>query len=285
MEESPLSGNIRHGEYRRGADKTMTVRVAQLCARLSLRLPARIVCCAEASRVIHSRMGYLDARMVVIPNGFDPGQYEPKPDANRLCEERSGIPAEAEVISMIARYHPQKDHRTFLEAASLFATEYPHARFVMCGDGIVTDNQELMSLIDRLNIRENTVLLGRRTHEEVALVMARSILITSASRVEAFPNVIAEAMACGTICVVTDVGDSAHILGDCGIVVQPGSASELAEGWRKVMSMETGFRKMKRLAARRRVEKHFTLPAIVKRYEDLYADLVGQSAQVSETNR
>jgi glycosyltransferase involved in cell wall biosynthesis len=218
--------------------------------------------------------------MVVIPNGFDPGKYEPKPELNRLCEERFGIPAEAEVVSLIARYHPQKDHRTFLEAASLFAAEYPRARFVMCGDGIDTDNQELMSLIDRLNIQENTILLGRRTHEEVALIMARSILITSASRGEAFPNVIGEAMACGTICVVTDVGDSAHILEGCGIVVQPGSANELAEGWRKVMSMETGFRKMKRLAARRRVEEHFTLRAIVKRYEDLYADLAGQSAQV-----
>jgi glycosyltransferase involved in cell wall biosynthesis len=274
----PVVWNIRHGELRRGSDRAITIRVAQLCARLSLRLPARIVCCAETSRIIHAGMGYLDTRMVVIPNGFDPEHYKPEPEARNLCEALFDIPAETEVISLIARFHPLKDHRTFLEAASLFAAEYPHARFVMCGEGTDTNNQELMSLIDRLQIRKNTILLGCRTRDEIALIMARSILTTSTSRGEGFPNVVGEAMACGTICVVTDVGDSARIVGDCGIVVQPGSANELAEGWRKVMSMEAGRRRMKGLAARRRVEEHFALPAVVKRYEDLYSELAEQVA-------
>jgi glycosyltransferase involved in cell wall biosynthesis len=274
----PVVWNIRHSELRQGSDRKMTIRVAQLCARLSLRLPARIVCCAETSRIIHTRMGYLDTRMIVIPNGFDPELYRPEPEAKRLCAEKFGIPAETEVISLIARYHPLKDHQTFLEAAGLFAAEYPGVRFVMCGDGVDTRNQELMSLIDQLQIGKNTILLGRRAQEEIALIMSRSILTTSTSRSEAFPNVVGEAMACGTVCVVTDVGDSAYIVGDCGIVVQPGSASELAAGWRKVMSMDAGRRKMKGLAARRRVEEHFTLPAIVKRYEDLYLELAGQGA-------
>jgi glycosyltransferase involved in cell wall biosynthesis len=274
----PVVWNIRHSELRRGSDKTTTIRVAKLCARLSPRLPARIVCCAEASRTIHARMGYLDTRMVVIPNGFDLELYKPEPEAKKLCQERFGIATKTEVISLIARYHPQKDHRTFLEAAGLFAADYPGTRFVMCGDGIETSNQELMSLIDRLQIRKNTILLGRCTQEEIALVMSRSMLTTSASRSEGFPNVIGEAMACGTICVATDVGDSAYIVGDCGIVVRPGSARELAAGWRRVMSMDADCRKMKGLAARRRVEEHFALPAIVRRYESLYSELAGQGA-------
>ncbi len=269
----PVVWNIRHSELIRGSDRAMTIRVAQLCARLSLRLPARIVCCAEASRTIHTRMGYLGTRMVMIPNGFDTELYRPLPDAKRLCEEQFGIPANTEVISLIARYHPQKDHRTFLEAASLLAREYSHVRFVMCGDGVDAGNQELMSVIDRLQVRENTILLGRRTQQEIALVMSRSVLTTNTSRGEGFPNVVGEAMACGTVCVVTDVGDSARIVGDCGVVVQPDSARDLAEAWRQVMSMETGSREMKGLAARRRVEEHFTLPAVVKRYEDLYSEL------------
>jgi glycosyltransferase involved in cell wall biosynthesis len=105
-------------------------------------------------------------------------------------------------------------------------------------------------------------------------------IATVASRCgEAFPMVIGEAMACGTPCVVTDVGDSAAIVGETGIVVAPGDPDALAEAWRKLIEAGPGVRRSLGMAARRRVQKHFALPTIVQRYQSIYAQLAARAPE------
>ena len=93
-------------------------------------------------------------------------------------------------------------------------------------------------------------------------------LATSASITEGFPNVVGEAMACGTPCVVTDVGDSAWIVGDAGIVVPPRRPEALAAGW------NTALAGLEDLAprARRRIVGHFSVERLVKKTEEALCD-------------
>src|SRR4029079_13179023 len=58
---------------------------------------------------------------------------------------------------------------------------------------------------------------------------------TSTSRAESFSNAIAEAMACGIPCVVTDVGDSARIVGTSGLVVPASNPGALAAAWESAL--------------------------------------------------
>jgi len=97
----------------------------------------------------------------------------------------------------------------------------------MCGDRITQDNDELTAEIRRNGLGNCVFQLGRR--RDVNFLMAAATLVVSSSLSEGFPNVIAEAMACGTICVATDVGDTREIMGEFGLIVPPGDPGQLAD--------------------------------------------------------
>jgi glycosyltransferase involved in cell wall biosynthesis len=272
---TPVVWNVRHNDLQSGVDHWMTLRIAECCGFLSRWIPARIVCCAQSSRRIHARLGYRWSKMAVIPNGFDLEVYRPHPGAGGLCQERFGIPPDRSIVSLVARYHPHKDHVTFFAAAALCAYRYPETLFALCGDGITTSNTELMRLIRQAGLGDRVYLLGRCAPKEIALIMSRSTVVTSSSSSEAFPNVIGEAMACGAVCVVTDVGDSAYIVGDAGISVAPRSPEDLANGWMRVFEMDDQTRGAFGRSARERIEHKFSLPVVASQYEDLYLEVVG----------
>ena len=81
-------------------------------------------------------------------------------------------------------------------------------------------------------------------------------------------------MACGVPCAVTDVGDSAYIVGPEGRVVPPGRPEELAAA--VVALVEAGRERRQALgaSARARIERLFSLPAVVDRYLSLYREVL-----------
>lgn len=112
--------------------------------------------------------------------------------------------------------------------------------------------------------------------DDVPRLTAALDLATSASVGEAFPSVIGEAMICGVLCVVTDVGDSAMIVGDTGKVVPPRDPKALAMAWLEFIQMGSDKRAALGMAARRRVEQNFSLPEVVSRYQRLYEETLAE---------
>ena len=269
--KAPIVWNLRADIMPFAKDKR-TYFLTKGCALFSSLLPSRIVSCSEATRQAHVSFGYDAARMVTIPNGFDLEVYQPSVVAARSVRQELGIQADVPLIGLMTRFDQRKDIPNFVEAAARFTQAIPHARFLICGNGMTVENEALMRMLDQANIRDSCFVLGRR--EDIPRLTAALDLATSSSESEGFPNVLGEAMACGVPCVATDVGDSALIIGDTGIVVPPKNPQALADGWKKILMMEVEERRNLGRAARQRIEENFSLDSVVARYENLYRELL-----------
>src|SRR5882762_9183002 len=161
-----LAGNvtvvwgIHHNAFDPRIDKRRTMLVNRACAFLSKKFAARIVFCSEASLHTHKRLSYAAEKLEVIPNGFDLEQVKPDPTAHNSLREELGIPSDAIVIGIGARFHPHKDHHNFIEAAGRLHRQMPEIHFLLFGMGITWENAELTGWIDSAGIRRRCHLLG-----------------------------------------------------------------------------------------------------------------------------
>lgn len=274
----PVAWNIRHSDLDANAIKRSTYWTVKACAGLSRWLPTRIVCCAELARRVHTDFGYVGEKIVVIPNGFDLTDFRPDPAARLSVRQELGIAKEALIIGLVGRFHPLKDHGNFIDAAARLHSELPEIHFLLCGDDVTPENTELAQWIAARGIGERCHLLGQR--DDIPRINAALDVACSSSYSEGFSNVIGEAMACGVPCVVTDVGDSALIVGDTGRVVPPKNPRALADAWRELIKMCPEKRSLLGAAARHRIGERFSLRAIAARYEELYEEIAAHAPNV-----
>jgi glycosyltransferase involved in cell wall biosynthesis len=272
---------IHHSALDRGTSRATTRMVARACARLSRTVPDRIVCVSQASRDQHAAAGYAADRMVVIPNGFDLERFRPDPAARRAVRAELGIGEREVVIGLVARVEPPKDHPGFLEAAGRLARRAPEVRFLLCGGGTERGGP-LVGPLQAAGIAARTSLLGQRT--DVARVLAALDVACLASRTEAFPLVIGEAMACGVPCAVTDVGDCALLVGASGRVVPPRDPAALAAALEVLVRLGPEGRARLGEAARERIATRFSIERVAAAYGELYRALAGAPAAAARAS-
>ncbi|HWF86438.1 MAG TPA: glycosyltransferase, partial [Vicinamibacterales bacterium] len=266
---APVVWNIRNSTLDAFSSRPRTFRVVKACASVSTWLPDAIICCSHNASSLHAAVGYARQKLTVIPNGFDLATFRPNPAARAAIRHELGIPDRAPVIGVIGRFDPQKDFRTFVDAAGRLHAILPEAHFVLCGHDVDRTNRELMQWVDTAGVALSSHLLGERT--DVADVDAALDLATSSSAYgEAFPNAVGEAMACAVPCVVTDVGDSARIVGDTGRVVPPRDPPALAAAWLDLLTLGDEQRRDIGRRARQRVADSFSIDTVVRAYEDTY---------------
>ncbi len=263
--------NIRCSYMALDKYRRLTGVTLRLCAALS-RFPDAVLSNSHEARRFHAELGYRPKRFEVIPNGFDTDRFKPDPAARQAVREELDIPPHAPVIGHVARFDPMKDHRTFTESAALTSSQVPEAVFLLIGRGVDYDNLDMarwlsVSGIDPGNIR----LLGERT--DVARLMTTMDVHVSSSLGESFPNVVGETMACGVPNVVTNVGDSALLVGDTGLVVAPGDAPALGDAMANLAQQSGKNAENTHIGPRKRITSTFSLAEVVTKFEKLYQQL------------
>jgi glycosyltransferase involved in cell wall biosynthesis len=224
------------------------------------------------------KLGYRADKMVVIQNGVDTASFKPDAEAYESVRSELGIPRSALLFGAAGRRHPAKDHGNLIRAAGEIAAKCPSSHFLFCGDEVTTANPELEAHVAATGCPDRFHLLGHRN--DVPRLMAAFDVFISASRFsEGFPNVVSEAMSCGVPCIVTDVGDSARIVGNTGRVVPPEQPAALARAAIDFVEEGRDFLCMRGLEARARVLDNFSLSTMVARYQDLYRETAAEFCQ------
>jgi glycosyltransferase involved in cell wall biosynthesis len=249
----------------------LAVRAAavRVMAKLS-GLPHTVLFNSRTSARQHEQAGYRPRRLRVIPNGFDLELFRPGEHFRESLRAELGLAPDAELVGLVARCHPVKDHASFLEAAARLVAAGSGAHFLLAGQE--TDGRQVAARVEELGLGGRVHALGER--HDVARLTAALDVATCCSLAESFPNSVGEAMACAVPCVVTDVGDAAWMVGASGLVAPVRAPAALATAWRTLLALTPEARRRLGVQARERVKTEFSMNQVAKQYEDLYREVV-----------
>jgi len=268
----PLVWGVRQSLYDLAREKPATAQVIKFCAFIS-KAATKILYNSETARGHHEGIGYASLHGESIPNGFDTEVFSPDATARSDLRHELGLEEEVPIVGMVARFDPMKGHSNFLAAAALLAGQHADVHFVLVGRGVEIENPVFAQAAKSTQLLGRVHLLGER--QDIPALTAGLDVAVTPSVSEGFANAIGEAMSCGIPCVVTDVGDSAKVVGDCGRVVPPGDSVALVRAISDLLQMPAEKRLGLGLLARQRVIDEFSISAVAARYEVLYESLVG----------
>ncbi|MBE0472108.1 MAG: glycosyltransferase [Methyloprofundus sp.] len=264
--------NVRHSTLEPGKSKRSTIWVAKACAFVSGLIPKKIVYCAHEAKVVHETLGYKKGKAEIIGNGYDLTQFSIDSGASIAFRTEIGSSVDENLIGMVGRYDPQKDHANLIDALGLVRNAGYNFKLVLIGRDLDANNQTLLNHIHDNQLTETVVLLGQRT-DIPAVMNGLDLHVLSSSFGEAFPNVLAEAMACGTPCVTTDVGDAALIVGETGWVVPPKEPEALAYAIMQAIEEKQTNHQVwldRKLACRNRIVENFSIEKMIANYHQAW---------------
>lgn len=268
-----LAWNIRQSLYNLDHEKPMTRQVIRL-NRFFSSSPDALLYNSQLSQKQHETFGFSSINEQVIPNGINIGRFSFSSALRKRVRSELGIPADVPAVGHVARLHPMKDHPTILRATVDLALQYPETHFLFSGRDVLLSNKTLEQLVP-IQVRDRFHLLGERN--DVHALMSAMDIFCQSSWSEAFPNVLGEAMSTGVPCVATNVGDSAAIVGDTGIMVPPQDQNALAAGIARLLTMPFEERHTLGVNARARIETNYSLGLIAQKYTTLYEKLISNT--------
>jgi glycosyltransferase involved in cell wall biosynthesis len=213
-------------------------------------------------------------RTAVIYNGLDLDRFAPFNGGGKVAGQRR----DGRLVITVGRLVPQKNLDLFLEAARLVANKKAGVRFLIVGDGPCREPLERYA--SRIGLDGKVSFLGERADVPQLLQAADVFWLTSAW--EGLPNVLLEAMACGKPVVTRDVGACREAVdhGVNGYLVPTRDSERFAEHTLTLLANPDRASEMGE-AARKTVEKRFSVSGMVLATEKLYSSVLGVKAGIS----
>lgn len=268
----PVCWGVRQSNFDPQVSTRSTRVLGRLCAWSSRSIPSTIVACANEAKRVHRRLGYAD-KFEVIPNGLNLDAMRPDPGARDEVLRALNLPRDVQIVGHVGRAEPLKDHPTLLRAFARVARTHPRARLLLVGSRLTFDDDYLGKLLPDPELREKIIALGPR--EEIPKLMSAMDVFLLTSIAEGFPNVVAEALACGVPCVVTTCGDAGEMVGDTGWIRPVGDVDGLAADLRAALDEDPSAHEERSRRARQRAVDRYGIDRMVSSYDAVWRRVAG----------
>ena len=239
---------------------------------LANRLTTLVIANSEAVRAqVLRREGLSADRVAVVHNGIDTRAFEPPPE-ERVRELRRGLVLDGRwpIVGVVANLIGYKGLEYFLSAWATVVAKHQKAVALLVGDGPLRSSLEAQA--GALGLGDTVRFLGHRP--DVPALLGLMDLVVQPSLEEGFSNAILEAMGAGKPVVATAVGGTpeAVIDGVTGLLVPARDAVSLAGAMLDVVGSSSESQRLGE-AAYRRAREQFEVDVMVRRYEQLYAEV------------
>jgi glycosyltransferase involved in cell wall biosynthesis len=257
--------------FRGNEPKHSVSRIGRFWMTWAVRRASRSFAVSERLRQFAIALGAHPEKVKTIPNGIDPALFSPR---NRMaCRIKHGLAQDRPIVLSAGALVERKGHHRIIQALKSIAASAPGVQLVIAGGPGPEGQYEriLRDLVSHLDLDHAVRFLGPVSAEAMAEIMSAADVFCLASTNEGWPNVVHEALACGTPVVATDVGAVPEMLdgGRYGLVVPVNDQSALEyalqealrKDWdRQTISAWGGARSWEQVAAEVFVE----MQAIVK---------------------
>jgi teichuronic acid biosynthesis glycosyltransferase TuaC len=155
-----------------------------------------------------SALGIPESKIQVISNGVDIERFQPR-DA-KSARKQLGLPEEGFLLVSVGSLIESKGHHLLIAAVAELARFFPQLRLYILGEGDY--RLALEQLVREKKMQDRVFFFGNRPNEELTLWFNAANLSCLMSSREGWPNVVSEALACGTPVLATRAGGIPEII-------------------------------------------------------------------------
>jgi len=193
-----------------------------------------IICNSNAGKDYILKKGCPHDLIQVVANGVDSSKFFPQEELGLQFRDKYLGGFGGKVVGMVARFDLIKGHVDFLHLSALLSENFPETLYVIVGNHSDKNKDMLIDLSNKLGITRNIFIIDEV--EDPFSVLNGIDVLVSTSKSEGFPNILLEAMACGTPVVATDVGDTKQIVGELCPVFQVGELQEMSNAIEEIFN-------------------------------------------------
>ena len=175
-------------------------------------------------------MGINKEKIHVIYNGVDHQKFQVQHEiSNKKIDE---------YILYVGNLKKEKGVIELLNGFAEISKNHPTLKLLYAGPGNLRN--EISSQAEKLSISNQVVLLGGVNHNQLPELISQARILALPSYNEGVPNVILEAMACGTPVLASNVGGIPEVVNEhiCGKIIAARSDSDVAKGLDYILSRE-----------------------------------------------